>query len=127
MGFDFWINHAQCADNHSSSSVDGHRLRNCADLRGWHALRRRRKVSAPVSASLRPRTALFIVARCELKKTAFTRIEGLLFGTILVATAAGLYSLATVTISIQSVVRYNRYSSSRRGRLQIQRRFPCLI
>jgi hypothetical protein len=23
---DFWINHAQCADNHSSSSVDGHRL-----------------------------------------------------------------------------------------------------
>jgi hypothetical protein len=23
---DFWINHAQCADNHSSSSVDAHRL-----------------------------------------------------------------------------------------------------
>jgi arginine:ornithine antiporter/lysine permease len=47
-----------------------------------------------------PGTALFIIARREQKKTAFTLVEALLFGVILVAAAAGLYSLATGAISI---------------------------
>ena len=47
-----------------------------------------------------PGTALFILARREQKKTAFTLVEGLLFGVILIAAAVGLYSLATGTISI---------------------------
>jgi arginine:ornithine antiporter / lysine permease len=47
-----------------------------------------------------PGTALFIIARREQKKTAFTLVEGLLFGAILVAAAVGLYSLAAGTISV---------------------------
>jgi arginine:ornithine antiporter / lysine permease len=47
-----------------------------------------------------PGTALFILARREQKKTAFTLVEGLLFGAILVAAVVGLFSLATGTISI---------------------------
>jgi arginine:ornithine antiporter/lysine permease len=47
-----------------------------------------------------PGTALFIIARREQNKTAFTRVEGLLFGAILVAAAVGLYSLMTGIISI---------------------------
>ena len=47
-----------------------------------------------------PGTALFILARREQKKTAFTLVEGLLFGAIVIAAAVGLYSLATGTISI---------------------------
>jgi len=47
-----------------------------------------------------PGTALFILARREQKKTAFTLVEGLLFGAIIIAAAVGLYSLATGTISI---------------------------
>jgi arginine:ornithine antiporter/lysine permease len=47
-----------------------------------------------------PGTVLFVVARREQKKTAFTLVEGLLFGAILVAAAVGLYSLVTGTISI---------------------------
>jgi arginine:ornithine antiporter/lysine permease len=47
-----------------------------------------------------PGTALFIIARREQKETAFTPVEALLFGTILVAAAVGLYSLAAGTISI---------------------------
>jgi arginine:ornithine antiporter/lysine permease len=47
-----------------------------------------------------PATALFIIARSEQKKTAFTVIEALLFAAILVAAAVGLYSLMAGTISI---------------------------
>jgi arginine:ornithine antiporter / lysine permease len=47
-----------------------------------------------------PGTALFIIARCEQRKTVFTLVEWLLFGVILVAAAVGLYSLAAGTISI---------------------------
>jgi arginine:ornithine antiporter/lysine permease len=47
-----------------------------------------------------PGTALFIMAKREQNKTAFTLVEGLLFGAILVAAAVGLYSLVTGTISI---------------------------
>ncbi|SHL02432.1 arginine:ornithine antiporter, APA family [Bradyrhizobium lablabi] len=47
-----------------------------------------------------PGTVLFVIARREQKKTAFTLVEGLLFGAILVAAAVGLYSLVTGTISI---------------------------
>jgi arginine:ornithine antiporter/lysine permease len=73
----------------------------CHDLRGRHDLCRRREVSAAVSASLYgPATALFIIARREQKKTAFTLVEGLLFGAILIAAAVGLYSLTAGTISM---------------------------
>ena len=54
-------------------------------------------LSAPLYA---PGTALFIIARCEQRKTVFTLVEWLLFGAILVAAAVGLYSLAAGTISI---------------------------
>jgi arginine:ornithine antiporter/lysine permease len=47
-----------------------------------------------------PGTALFVIARREQKNTAFTLVEGLLFGAILIAAAVGLYSLVTGTISI---------------------------
>jgi arginine:ornithine antiporter/lysine permease len=47
-----------------------------------------------------PATALFIIARSEQKKTAFTVVEALLFAAILVAAAVGLYSLIAGTISI---------------------------
>jgi arginine:ornithine antiporter / lysine permease len=47
-----------------------------------------------------PGTALFVIARRERKKTAFTLVEGLLYGAILFAAAVGLYSLVTGTISI---------------------------
>ncbi|HWL75706.1 MAG TPA: amino acid permease, partial [Burkholderiaceae bacterium] len=47
-----------------------------------------------------PGTALFVMARREQRKTAFTLVEGLLFGAILIAAAVALYSLATGTISI---------------------------
>ena len=47
-----------------------------------------------------PGTALFVVARREQKKAAFTLVEGLLFGAILVAAAVGPYSLVTGTIAI---------------------------
>jgi arginine:ornithine antiporter/lysine permease len=47
-----------------------------------------------------PGTALFVIARRERKKTAFTLVEGLLYGAILVAAAVGLYNLVTGTISI---------------------------
>jgi len=47
-----------------------------------------------------PGTALFVMARREQGKTAFSLVEGLLFGAILIAAAVALYSLATGTISI---------------------------
>ena len=47
-----------------------------------------------------PGTALFVMARREQGKTAFTLVEGLLFGAILIAAAVALYGLATGTISI---------------------------
>jgi arginine:ornithine antiporter / lysine permease len=47
-----------------------------------------------------PGTVLFVIARREQKKTAFTLVEGLLFGAIVVAAAVGLYSLVTGAISI---------------------------
>ena len=47
-----------------------------------------------------PGTALFIMARREQRKTAFTFVESLLFGAIVVAAAAGLYGLVAGTISI---------------------------
>ena len=47
-----------------------------------------------------PGTALFIIARCEQRKTVSTLVEWVLFGAILVAAAVGLYSLAAGTISI---------------------------
>jgi len=47
-----------------------------------------------------PGTALFVIARLEQKKTAFTIIEAIMFGAILVAAGIGLYSLATGIISI---------------------------
>ena len=47
-----------------------------------------------------PGTALFIMARREQRKTAFTLVESVLFGAIVVAAAAGLYGLVAGTISI---------------------------
>jgi arginine:ornithine antiporter / lysine permease len=47
-----------------------------------------------------PGTALFVLARREQKKSSFTRIEGLMFGVILVAAIAGLYGLSSGAISI---------------------------
>jgi arginine:ornithine antiporter/lysine permease len=47
-----------------------------------------------------PGTVLFVIARREQKKTAFTLVEGLLFAAILVAAAVGLYSLVTGAITI---------------------------
>jgi arginine:ornithine antiporter/lysine permease len=47
-----------------------------------------------------PGTTLFVIARLEQKKAAFTIIEAIMFGTILVAAGIGLYSLATGIISI---------------------------
>jgi arginine:ornithine antiporter/lysine permease len=47
-----------------------------------------------------PGTALFIMARLEQRKTAFTIVEAIMFGAILVAAGIGLYSLATGIISI---------------------------
>jgi arginine:ornithine antiporter/lysine permease len=43
---------------------------------------------------------LFVIARREQKKTAFTIVEAVMFGVILVAAGIGLYSLATGIISI---------------------------
>jgi arginine:ornithine antiporter / lysine permease len=47
-----------------------------------------------------PGTILFVIARLEQKKAAFTIIEAIMFGAILVAASIGLYSLATGIISI---------------------------
>jgi arginine:ornithine antiporter/lysine permease len=47
-----------------------------------------------------PVTALFVMARLEQKKTAFTTIEAAMFAAILVAAGIGLYSLVTGAISI---------------------------
>ena len=47
-----------------------------------------------------PGTTLFVIARLEQKKAAFTIIEAIMFGAILVAAGIGLYSLATGIISI---------------------------
>ena len=47
-----------------------------------------------------PGTILFVIARREQKKTAFTVAEAIMFGAILVAAGIGLYSLATGIISI---------------------------
>ena len=47
-----------------------------------------------------PGTILFVIARLEQKKTAFTIIEAIMFGAILIAASIGLYSLATGIISI---------------------------
>ena len=47
-----------------------------------------------------PGTLLFVLAKHEQKKTAFTLVEVLLFGAILIAAVAGLYGLMTGTISI---------------------------
>jgi arginine:ornithine antiporter / lysine permease len=47
-----------------------------------------------------PGTALFIMARREQNKVAFTVVEAILFGAILIAAAVGLYRLATGSISI---------------------------
>jgi arginine:ornithine antiporter/lysine permease len=74
-----------------------------------------------------PGTALFIIARREQKKTAFTLVEALPFGVILVAAGAGLYSLATGAISISGAMSYRRVIRFGEGRLQPNRRFRCLI
>lgn len=47
-----------------------------------------------------PGTVLFLIARREQNKMAFTRPETILFGVICVAAAIGLYSLVTGAISI---------------------------
>ena len=47
-----------------------------------------------------PGTILFIIAKREQSKTVFTPVEWLIFGVIVVAAIAGLYSLATGAISI---------------------------
>ena len=47
-----------------------------------------------------PVTILFVIARREQKATVFASPEGILFGAILVAAAAGLYNLAMGNISI---------------------------
>jgi arginine:ornithine antiporter/lysine permease len=47
-----------------------------------------------------PGTALFIIARREQKKVAFTTAEAFLFGAILAAAAIGLYGFVTGSISI---------------------------
>jgi arginine:ornithine antiporter/lysine permease len=47
-----------------------------------------------------PGTALFFMARREQRKAIFTPVEWLLFGAILIAAAAALYSLAAGTISV---------------------------
>jgi arginine:ornithine antiporter/lysine permease len=47
-----------------------------------------------------PGTILFVMARLEQKKAAFTIIEAIMFGAILVAAGIGLYGLATGIISI---------------------------
>jgi len=47
-----------------------------------------------------PVTALFVIARREQVKSAFTTVEALIFGAILTAAAAGVYSLATGAISV---------------------------
>ena len=81
-------------------AVDSDSRRGCDGLRGRHDLRGRRKFLLLSALLYAPGTALFIIARREQKKTAFTLVEALLFGVILVAAAAGLYSLATGAISI---------------------------
>jgi hypothetical protein len=50
--------------------------------------------------SLWARNGVVHYARREQKKTAFTLVEGLLFGAILIAAAVGLYSLTAGTISM---------------------------
>jgi arginine:ornithine antiporter/lysine permease len=47
-----------------------------------------------------PGTILFVIARREQKAKIFTPAEGVLFGVIFVAAAAGLYNLAVGNISI---------------------------
>lgn len=47
-----------------------------------------------------PGTVLYVLSRREQKKAVFTNAEGLIFGAILVAAAAGLYGLVSGTISV---------------------------
>jgi arginine:ornithine antiporter / lysine permease len=47
-----------------------------------------------------PVTMLFVIARLEQEKAAFTVVEAMMFGAIVVAAGIGLYSLATGIISI---------------------------